>query len=379
MKRIKYICYYDQINTNRKRSGAVSAINKLNYIFDTLNSLGFGVDIISMSLNEKNEFKYERGILEKFGPNTLKLFGSFGGKAIPIIRVFDRWIVKSKLFFYLLKNVKADESIIVYHSAGYTNLILWAQKIRGFKIIGEIEEIYQDVKHMSAHSKRSEFRFFTACDKYIFPTELLNDKLNPLNKPFVVVYGTYKIEPSYSEPLNDGKIHVVYAGTFDPLKGGVTAVDAAEYLPENYHVHICGFGSAEDTKSIKKYVEDISKTSKAQITFDGLKKGEDYIKFIQKCHIGLSTQDPAAAFNATSFPSKILSYMANGLSVVSIDIPAIRNSAIGDSICYYSEQTPQKIAEAVLSLGYKKEPAVRNIIRGLHLRFKKDINMLISE
>ena len=50
------------------------------------------------------------------------------------------------------------------------------------------------------------------------------------------------------------------------------------------------------------------------------------LKFIQKCQIGLCTQNIDAAFNTTSFPSKILSYMSNGLEVVGVNIAAIKNS-----------------------------------------------------
>lgn len=63
----------------------------------------------------------------------------------------------------------------------------------------------------------------------------------------------------------------------------------------------------------------------------------------------MSTQDPSAAFNSTSFPSKILVYLANGLKVVSIRIPAIEQSAVVDSLVFYDKQTPEKIAEAILS------------------------------
>jgi len=357
----------------------MSAVNKLNYIFETLNSLGYGVDIISMARSETSELRYETGLFEKVGQNTLKLFGSFGGKSNPIIRVFDRLIGKTKFFLYLLNNIKSNEEVIVYHSTGYSKLILWAKKIKGFRIIGEIEEIYQDVIQLPAHVKKTEYRFFKACDKYIFPTSLLNEKLNLLNKPYIIIHGAYKIEIDRGERFNDGKTHVVYAGTFDPNKGCICAAEAAEYLPKNYHIHILGFGNNHDTEVIKEKIEEMSKQSEAALSFHGLLRGEEYIKFIQKCEIGLSPQNPTAAFNSTSFPSKILSYMANGLDVVTIDIPAIRDSIIGDSLFYYAEQSPQKIAEAIQSIKNLKKHSTKDILKECHLKFKKDINSLISK
>ena len=40
--------------------------------------------------------------------------------------------------------------------------------------------------------------------------------------------------------------------------------------------------------------------------------------------------------------------MSNGLSVVSVRIKAITNSAVGPYINYYDEQTPEQIAAAIV-------------------------------
>ena len=44
--------------------------------------------------------------------------------------------------------------------------------------------------------------------------------------------------------------------------------------------------------------------------------------------------------------------MANGLNVVSIDIPAIKQSAVSPTITFYSKQEPDKIAKAVVEAVY---------------------------
>ena len=138
-----------------------------------------------------------------------------------------------------------------------------------------------------------------------------------------------------------------------------------------------GFGSEKDTKYIKNTIEKINQKSKAKVTFEGLLKGRDFICFIQKCHIGLSTQNPNAAFNATSFPSKILSYMANGLSVVSIDIKAIKGSAVGPYIHFYKNQTPEEIAKAILKCNIDNDN--RKVIEKLDVQFIKDVKSLLND
>jgi glycosyltransferase involved in cell wall biosynthesis len=193
------------------------------------------------------------------------------------------------------------------------------------------------------------------------------------------VHGTYKAEQDRGERFEDDLIHVVYAGTFDPRKGGVAAaIAAAEFLPANYHVHILGFGSEPDTQTIKNAVTEVAEKSKAKITFEGLLSGEDYIRFLQKCHIGLSTQNPEADFNATSFPSKILSYMANGLNVVSVRIPAVETSAVADLINFYDEQTPEQIAATILQVNLNSNADSRLALSELNEKFEFQLKMLLD-
>lgn len=61
---------------------------------------------------------------------------------------------------------------------GLMRCVYWAKKIKRFRLILEVEEIYNDVFLKSKASRRMEERFIKNADKYIFPTELLNQKLN---------------------------------------------------------------------------------------------------------------------------------------------------------------------------------------------------------
>ena len=178
----------------------------------------------------------------------------------------------------------------------------------------------------------------------------------------------------------DQKIHCVYAGTLDLRKGGaMAAAAAAEYLPDCYHIHILGFGNREQTDCLREQVNRIAKKSKCGISYDGMLSGEDYITFLQSCDIGLSTQNPDRVFNATSFPSKILSYMANGLQVVSVRIPAAEGSAVGEFLHYYDQQTPEAIARAIQSVDLTDEEDGRQHICNLDIQFAEDLLVLLEE
>ena len=129
---------------------------------------------------------------------------------------------------------------------------------------------------------------------------------------------------------------------------------------------------------MQKKIQELSKVCECGISYDGLLTGEDYIRFLQSCDIGLSTQNPEAAFNATSFPSKILSYMASGLQVDNIRIPAVEGSAVGNRVSYYDRQTPAEIARAILSASKTDLEDPRSTIEGLNRSFIKQMEELLG-
>lgn len=370
-KRIKYFTYYGCNDPLRQRDNSPAADSKIDYIITALNRCDYSVDLISIARSSCNNFI--RGCVERKGSNTIRYFASIG-KTASLFRVFNHLFMDIQFFVWCLLNLKKREQVIVYHSLGYDSIFIRLFLLKKIRIIGEIEEIYQDVSKQAASRCRNEYRFIDICEKYIFPTHLIDQKFNKSHKPSLVVHGVYAAENTTEKKLSDGKIHVVYGGTLDPNKGGATAAAAAEFLPSNYHVHICGFG---DSAQIQDIVTDTQAKSESTVTFDGEMKGDDYKHFIQKCHIGLSTQDPNAAFNSTSFPSKILVYLTNGLKVVSIRIPAIEQSAVAGSLIFYDTQTPEKIAEAIMCAS-KENECGNEILKKLDERFCEDLYNLLS-
>lgn len=371
-KRIKYFSYYGCRDAARRRDNSPAADSKTDYIIHVLNYCGYGVDNISLASSAIGN--YLPGYTELKGDNAIRYFSSLRRSNGPI-RVLNRWYMTVQFFIWCLLNVKCREQIIVYHSLGYDALFLLLFKLKRVHIIGEIEEMYQDVCRQKKSQEKNECRFIEICSKYIFPTSLLDLKLNVLHKPFVVVHGVYTTENVVEKKFDDGNVHIVYGGTLDPNKGGAAAAAAAEFLPSNYHIHICGFGNSSQIEHI---VSEINGRAAATVTFEGEIKGDAYKHFIQKCDVGLSTQDPKAAFNTTSFPSKILVYLSNGLKVVSIRIPAIEQSGVADCLFFYNEQTPQKIAEAI-EIAVRVEQKEGNILKNLDETFKKELAELLEQ
>lgn len=283
------------------------------------------------------------------------------------------------LFWYLIMNIKKDETILVYHSLQLRKVVYLAKKIKKFNVILEVEEIYSDVSILSSRKKKQEKKIIESADKYIFSTELLNEKLNNKSKESIIIYGSYKIEEDKKLSFNDNKTHVVYAGTLSAGKGSRIAVLSSKYLSQKFHVHIIGFGSNSEIRFIKDLIEDISKKSKASVSYDGVLKDEKYINFLNKCDIGLCTQNSTSRFNATSFPSKILSYMANGLEVLSINIRSVVNSKIGKYIHFYEQDNPQIVADNLEKIIITNKKNNKKVISRLDKQFQQCLVDLIEK
>ena len=373
MNNIKYIGFYDLNELNQNRNAQVSAINKMNYIIDTLNNNKYSVTVVSPSWSKGNRIskaiKYKKNgniYIMPFSLNNMVLF-----------RFFNHLYCLMWLFIYLFFYCKKDEQIIVYHSLYIMRVISAIKRIKKIKVILEVEEVYSDVLKKNKSFRNKELKYINDADKYIFASRTLEETINENNKKNCIINGTYKVEPQIVEKYNDGKIHLVYSGILDYSKGAFNAIKLSDYLNDNYMIHIIGYGDNNIIDELTMTIEERNKTNKCLIVFDGIKKEKEYIEYIQKCDIGLSVQDKDASYNMTSFPSKILSYLSNGLRVVSVDIPAIKNSDIGKLLFFYEENNIKSISDVIKNISFKDKYSSREFIKKLDKKTTKEIGELL--
>lgn len=386
MEKVYYLGYYDiPQNEDKKRNVVLAATNKMDYIVSALERNGYAVTLISAALSKNGKANPAEEIpIGKCSTLHLPKSLKWGNK---FQRGISSYYSNLQLFLILWKHIQKGDTLIAYHAMSYITILKLLKRIKKFKLVLEAEEIYADVND-NARQRKKENSLFACADAYIFPTELLNEQLNSENKPCVISYGTYQVEPERMSKVDyrtnaewsKEKIHVVYAGTFDLRKGGaMAAAKAAEFLNDRYHVHLLGFGGEEDIKAVQKEMSDASMKSGCTVTYDGLLRGEEYIRFLQACDIGLSTHNPEGKFNDTSFPSKILSYMANGLQVVSAHIPVVERSAIGGEMYFYHSQAPKQIANAIKIVDLSDATDSREVVSKLDQRFTREIKDLLEK
>ncbi len=377
MDKVFYLGYYAGVNNSLLRHCEPAGLRKMDYIWSVLERNGRQVEIVSAS----GASVCQKGSLLRLAPNVnLKYFATLGSGKL-IRRVLSRWVTKIHMFLYLLFSLKKDSTVVAYHSLGYMGMIKLLRKLRKFKLILEVEEVYADVMG-NPEIRQKELDFFPLADAYIFPTEMLDELVNTQRKPSVVVYGSYQVEEvreGVTDASDTSVKHLLYAGTFDPRKGGaVAAAEAAAHLPAGYHLHISGFGSERDKQVLRGIVERVNAAGAATVSIEGLLPEEEYVRLIQRCDVGFCTQTPEGVYNDTSFPSKVLSYLANGLRVVSSRLSALERSSISPLLYYCESNAPQAIADAVKRIDWEKLYDSRAVVRELDEQCVREVGNLLQ-
>lgn len=358
MPKIYYLGFYgDAVAYQENRNIVPGGVNKMDYVAFAMKEAGFDVTIVSPSW-----VSYKKSIgLKFFKRRTFEINEKVKVVLPPSVALpfkftkpIIRTITKIWLTAFLLLKIRRNEKVVVYHSLFYINILYWLKKFIKFNLILEVEEVYSIVFQASQKWRQKELRLIQVADSFIFPNDLMRENLRLTDKKQIVVYGTYRVDDRFNdnnEYFHDGKIHLVYAGVIDTMKNAAfNVIKASAYLPENYVIHILGFGQEQDVAQLKNTIEICNAASQCKVIFEGVKTGDDYLQFISACQIGLNPQENEGEYVKFIFPSKVLSYLSLGLNVVTARLDCLAKSEIDSLLCYYDDNSGKSIAGAILSI-----------------------------
>ena len=370
-----YLGYYAKPTLLPSRHAFSSAVSKMDYILSCLERLGVKTLLLSASPVSRGKSESEARIpLSKHA--DLLMFRS-AGRHFKFDLPLQKIAGMAHVLTGLLSHVPKGSTLLVYHSLAYAPIIRIAKRIKQFKLIIEVEELYSDVTGKASDFRR-EKALFSVADGFVLSTELLANRVEVNDRPYVVCSGIYQIERTVAAKRDDGLVHIVYAGTLDPRKGGAAAAAAAgALLDESFAVHILGKGSSAEVSMMENAVREANSRSRGcRITYEGAKTGREFSEFVQSCHIGLSPQNPDADFNATSFPSKVFMYLANGLKVVSVDLPVF-DGDLRKTLNLCSNNSPEDLACAIRSAAAEGSGSSSSLLEKLDKRFENDLHHLL--
>ena len=341
--------------------GNVPGNLKMKYVMGQMRECGIKPHIVSLAQQKKRGF-YST-ICKKLEQSGIRVtyFAGINGTGL-FIRKLDGLIKRLELLWYLFVVINKNDSVVLYHSYPYTKFISKFKKLLKYDITIEVEELYG----FSAVADRpwvgDEIEAVRKMDRFICVNEGIPKLLGLKKGQFVVNYGVGIIPPRNVERRNDGKIHVVYAGTIETLKlGAITAVDSAPYLTDDYVIHIIGFGTEDNIQRLKSHIEEVnSQCGTNRVEYNGYYSGEELDRFLFGCHIGLSSNVMRPNFANNSFPSKVITYMCHDLTVVLGYAESFYDVPMSKGWTFYHEFVPKTIADAimaskVLPIGYYHE------------------------
>lgn len=346
---LKFIVNYGaEFLTDEHRREYMSVNPIVEYLIKKLQTKGRSVEIISPSENaEKSGFLKSR---VDTSPDGVRFFsGASLGTSGKVSKVLNRFVVMISLFLNIVKHTHKGETVLVYHSIANVPALLLAKKIRKLKYILFFGEIYYHVyPEYGKYARKKEISLINAADAYILSTEELRNYIG--DKPYVVLNGIYQMEeklPKF-DFSKDGTINLLYSGKISRDMGAFSAIALAKVLDNRYTVRIIGSGEKKIVEELRAEVRLYQEEEHAaRLIFDGMKHGTEFKRYVQSCQIGLSIREITGEFNKSSFPSKVCSYLCNGLKVVSTPIFTVMSSQLKDLIDFSDGMRPEEIAVAV--------------------------------
>lgn len=351
MKKIYYIGHYVNEITEKSYNYYVSGKLKMEYIIKLLKTNNYNPKIISLCSRNKERLAKCK---------TIKFFFSFP-TSNKYVKYINNKIIYIQFLFFVLFKIKSNSKIILYHSFSSTHYITKLLKIKKLDIILQVEEIYGYSANGHKAYLGKEINDIKKFNKAIFVNDYIPRKLNFLNKSYCVSYGVinYSI-PKNINPFNDNKVHAIYAGTIEQKKlGAFSAAKAALYLPDNFLVDIYGFGNNESIKILKDIIDDVNtKCGYEKVRYLGYKNSKELSNELVRYDIGLSTNIMEPDFANNTFPSKTITYMSHGLSVVSGYAEVFENINLTKNWSFFTDYSPKEIAKAISS--FKKCSIIEN-------------------
>lgn len=188
-------------------------------------------------------------------------------------------------------------------------------------------------------------QMISAADGFIFLTEQMNEKLNPKNRPYIVLEGhsdasLEALDPSQRYEFIDGKRVILYAGSLKKIYGIQNLVEGfLQANLENAELRIYGDGDYRDE------LERICKTH-PNVRYLGIRPNQEIVLDEQRAALLVNPRPSAPEYTKYSFPSKTMEYMVSGTPVLMTKLPGMPEE-YSSYVDVINDETSDGIANAL--------------------------------
>ena len=284
------------------------------------------------------------------------------------------------LYRYFLKNVKKEDTVIVYHATSIIKPLLKAKRKIGFKLILEVEEIYHvdnKIKNAKA-TKLKEEALISVADSYVIVNDLIFDNYVNNQKPYMVLYGVYDGKGfNVIDKVGEKPIKLLFSGSLDRVRGSFLAIETAKLLTNDYELHVCGAGETSYVNQLKLEIEkNNAKKDGCKIIYHGQLSEQKLDKLALSCDIGLNLQDVNNPFESVSFPSKITFYLQHGLTVISTKMSSVLASKLASAVDF-CECNAVGVVEVIQKVKLKEKKKNMRVMDELDVCAQEELKALL--
>lgn len=379
-KKVTYLGHYDLLrNGKQERVYSLAGARKIDFVCDELVQLGFDVNLVSAAYSNLNGHGKVSGTTERIRDGITLILAPSNKATNKLERIKRVLGARLWLFCYLLRNCKKDDCVVVYHNYADALAIVLAQKIKGFKLILQIEEQYSRVWKLSPFQKWKENLLLEyGKEDALVVSELLAEKLNITNP--IVSYGNYRVyEGQIPTKRTSGNIVLVFTGMIETVRNGAfLSIECMKYLPSDYTLYLSGPVSKGTEEQFYTSINNVNREcGREACVYMGMLGDAEYENLLLSADIALNPQREGS-FGDFVFPSKILTYMSYGLQVVSTKGRSIVKSDLAGCIAFAEDFTAESVANTILRVANSPLTDYRDVLNKLEMDFRRKLKHRIE-
>ena len=225
-----------------------------------------------------------------------------------------------------------------------------AARQRGCRCVGIVTDL-PEMLYGSGTYTRLTSKVINRCTDYVFLTEQMNARLNPENKPYIVLEGHADITMAQRDPQSIPKASprvCLYAGSVCKLYGLETLVRGFQmaHLPD---AKLMIYGPGD-------YVEELKAIAAKDpnIEYGGMLLSSQVVEKEMESTLLINPRPTGEEYVKYSFPSKTMEYMASGTPVLTTRLPGMPKEYY-PYVNLIEEENPEGIARALASVFSRSE------------------------
>lgn len=377
--KVYYVCFYSEPEVEDRIITYPSVISKIDYVVHAVKKLQREVVVLSIAPSRKGRFDGYSKKIDGFESHVYLRSIVSGNKLLAKLSYIKHNIA---ILRYLIRHVEKQDKVLVYHSLYNRFWLSIYNALFPGRVILQIEDVFSELSEKTKKYKKTEWNLLRKMQKCICVNDIVYRDLPEVPQK-MISYGSYLLPPEYDIQTHS-TIRLVYAGVIEQERqAAFLATKAMRHLKENYELNILGFGSEENIRALEELIQAVNlELGRDAVIYHGKRSGEEYWRFLQNCDVALSTHayDPSSFSSADyTFPSKVLTYMSNGLPVVAQRLEVLERSAIAEYISFYETPNPEAIADAIVSVEGIPTKNTREVIAGLARGFERDLKKLLED